>query len=260
VLHPDRRGALVAWARRNDALILEDDYDAEYRYDRHPVGALHGLAPDRVVYCGSVSKTLSPALRLGWAVIPPRLRAVVTAARERSDLGTPTLDQPALARFIAHSEYDRHLRRLRAESRRRRDALVAALDEHLTAPRIGGVATGLHIVLAIDGDEQAARTAAEAAGVGPRRHGRAPHRHRTRTRAYPRLRAPRRTHAPRRRRRARGGGLQPSALSRRPQVGLPQSAASVLVWDPPGNTRPAHRGAHRFLSMEAASPVLGAAS
>jgi GntR family transcriptional regulator/MocR family aminotransferase len=166
VLHPDRRGALIAWARRNDAIILEDDYDAEYRYDRHPVGALHGLDPDRVVYCGSVSKTLSPALRLGWAVIPPRLRAVVTAARERSDLGTPALDQLALARFIAHGEYDRHLRRSRAEYRRRRDALVAALHEHLTAPRIGGVAAGLHLVLAIDDDEQAARTAADAAGVG----------------------------------------------------------------------------------------------
>ena len=134
VLHPDRRAALVDWARRHDATILEDDYDAEYRYDRHPVGALQGLDPDRVVYCGSVSKTLSPALRLGWAVLPPRLREPVADARRRSDLGTAAFDQLALARFLERGEYDRHLRRTRAEYRRRRDTLVAALHEHLPAP------------------------------------------------------------------------------------------------------------------------------
>jgi len=166
VLHPDRRVALVAWARRHDAVILEDDYDAEYRYDRHPIGALQGLDPERVVYCGSVSKTLSPALRLGWAVMPPRLRGAVAAARERSDLGTATLDQLALARFIERGEYDRHLRSSRAAYRRRRDALVAALHEHLGAPRIGGVAAGLHLVLRIEGDERAACEAAETAGIG----------------------------------------------------------------------------------------------
>ena len=164
--HPDRRAALVAWARRHDAVIIEDDYDAEYRYDRHPVGALQGLDPDRVVYCGSVSKTLSPALRLGWAVVPPRLRPAVAELRGRTDLGMATIDQLALARFIERGEYDRHLRRSRAEYRRRRDTLVAALRERMAAPRIGGVAAGLHLVLGLDGDERAARAAAEAAGVG----------------------------------------------------------------------------------------------
>jgi GntR family transcriptional regulator / MocR family aminotransferase len=166
VLDPDRRAALVAWARRHDAVILEDDYDAEYRYDRHPVGALQGFDPERVVYCGSVSKTLSPALRLGWAVVPPRLRDAVARVRAHSDLGTATLDQLALARFIERGEYDRHLRRSRAEYRRRRDALVAALREHVPGSRIGGVAAGLHLVLELDGDERAACAAAEAVGVG----------------------------------------------------------------------------------------------
>ena len=156
----------MAWARRHDAVILEDDYDAEYRYDRHPIGAVQGLDPDRVVDCGSLSKTLSPALRLGWAVLPPRLRDPVARARMHSDLGTATLDQLALARFIERGDCDRHLRRSRAEYRGRRDALVAALHEHLAAPRIGGVAAGLHLVLAIDVDERAASAAAESAGVG----------------------------------------------------------------------------------------------
>jgi GntR family transcriptional regulator/MocR family aminotransferase len=166
VLDPERRAALVAWARRHDVVILEDDYDAEYRYDRHPIGALQGLDPERVVYCGSLSKTLSPALRLGWAVLPPRLRDPVARARMHSDLGTATLDQLALARFIERGDYDRHLRRSRAEYRSRRDALVAALQDQLAVPRIGGVAAGLHLVLAIDVDERAASTAAESAGVG----------------------------------------------------------------------------------------------
>jgi len=162
VLHPDRRAALVAWARRHEAVILEDDYDAEFRYDRHPVGAVQGLDPARVVYCGSVSKTLSPALRLGWAVVPADLREEVAAARQRTDLGTATLDQLALARFLGRGEYDRHLRRSRAEYRRRRNALVAALEG--VGP-VGGVAAGLHLVLGVD-DEAAAHAAGEAAGVG----------------------------------------------------------------------------------------------
>ena len=166
VLHPDRRAALLAWARRRDAVVLEDDYDAEYRYDRQPVGALQGLEPDRVVYCCSVSKTLSPALRLGWAVVPPRLRDAVAHARQHSDLGTATFDQLALARFLERGEYDRHLRRSRAEYRRRRDALVAALASELPNARVEGVAAGLHLVLELDRHEPAAVRAASEAGVG----------------------------------------------------------------------------------------------
>ena len=107
--------------------MLEDDYDAEYRYDRAPVGAVQGLAPDRVTYAGSVSKTLAPGLRLGWLVVPERLAAGVVDAKAADDLGTPVVEQLALADFLERGELDRHLRRTRAVYRARRDALVAAL-------------------------------------------------------------------------------------------------------------------------------------
>jgi len=106
--------------------VLEDDYDAEYRYDRPPVGAVHGLAPEHVLYAGSVSKTLAPALRLGWLVVPERLTAELTAAKALDDLGTPVVEQLTLADFLERGELDRHLRRTRAVYRARRDALVAA--------------------------------------------------------------------------------------------------------------------------------------
>jgi|SRR5215207_129870 len=100
VLSPERRAALAEWAVRSDAFVLEDDYDAEYRFDRAPVGAVQGLAPDRVVYAGSVSKTLAPALRLGWLVVPERLAGAIAAAKAADDLGTPIVEQLALADFL----------------------------------------------------------------------------------------------------------------------------------------------------------------
>ena len=133
VLAAQRRGALVAWAQRHSAVVVEDDYDAEYRYDREPIGAVQGLAPDRVVYAGSTSKTLAPALRLGWLVLPAWLVDAVAEQKALDDLASPALEQLALADLLDRGEVDRHLRRNRARYRSRRDALVAALGLH--APR-----------------------------------------------------------------------------------------------------------------------------
>jgi GntR family transcriptional regulator/MocR family aminotransferase len=149
VLAPERRAALADWAIRSGGFVLEDDYDAEYRYDRQPVGAVQGLAPDRVVYAGSVSKTLAPALRLGWLVLPESLIAAIGAAKAADDLGTPVVEQLALADFLARGELDRHLRRTRAIYRARRDALVAALARHLPGCTPAGVAAGLHLVVSL---------------------------------------------------------------------------------------------------------------
>ena len=124
-LAPERRQALVAWAVDRDATIIEDDYDAEFRYDRAPVGALQGLAPDRVALIGTVSKSLAPGLRLGWVVCPGRLLEAVTEDKRLSDRGSPTLEQLALATLIESGRYDRHLRRMRDVYGARRDALVA---------------------------------------------------------------------------------------------------------------------------------------
>ena len=134
VLSAQRRLDLVRWARRRAGLIIEDDYDAEFRYDREPVGAVQGLAPDCVVSLGTVSKSLSPALRLGWAVLPPSLVAAVTEAKLVADRGTSGLDQLALAALIESGRYDRHLRRMRLEYSGRRDTLVQALDRY--APQV----------------------------------------------------------------------------------------------------------------------------
>jgi GntR family transcriptional regulator / MocR family aminotransferase len=167
VLAPERRAALADWALGSGAFVLEDDYDAEYRYDRAPVGALQGLAPDRVVYAGSVSKTLAPALRLGWLVAPERLAEAIAAAKAADDLGTPVVEQLALADFLERGELDRHLRRTRAIYRARRDALVAALARHLPECAPTGVAAGLHLTARLPAatDERAALAAARARGV-----------------------------------------------------------------------------------------------
>jgi len=168
VLAADRRAALVDWAARRGALVLEDDYDAEYRYDRLPVGALQGLGPEHVAYAGSVSKTLAPGLRLGWLVVPDRLADAIAAAKASDDLGTPIVEQLALADFLERGELDRHLRRTRAVYRARRDSLVAALARHLPGARTAGVAAGLHLVVHLpEGvEEQVVLPAARARGVG----------------------------------------------------------------------------------------------
>jgi GntR family transcriptional regulator / MocR family aminotransferase len=168
VLAPGRRSALLDWAARADAVVLEDDYDAEYRYDRQPVGAVQGLAPDLVAYAGSTSKTLAPGLRLGWLVVPDGLLDAVTAAKESDDLGTPVVEQLALADFLQRGELDRHLRRTRSVYRARRDALVAALARLLPECRPAGVAAGIHLVVQLPAgtDEQAVLDAARSRGLG----------------------------------------------------------------------------------------------
>jgi GntR family transcriptional regulator/MocR family aminotransferase len=146
VLAPERRHALVAWAREVDATLIEDDYDAEFRYDREPVGALQGLAPDRVVLLGTVSKSLAPAIRLGWAVCPRSLVGPVTEEKLRNDRGSPGLDQLVLARLIQSGRYDRHLRRMRTGYARRRTALAEALARHAPEVTLSGLAAGFHAV------------------------------------------------------------------------------------------------------------------
>jgi GntR family transcriptional regulator / MocR family aminotransferase len=168
VLAPERRAALLDWAAHTGAMVLEDDYDAEYRYDRQPVGAVQGLAPDLVAYAGSTSKTLAPGLRLGWLVVPDDLLDAVTAAKESDDLGTPVVEQLALADFLERGELDRHLRRTRSIYRARRDALVDALERLLPDCPPAGVAAGLHLVVHLPAgtDEQAVLDAARSRGLG----------------------------------------------------------------------------------------------
>ncbi len=145
VLAPERRQELIAWAERGGRFVLEDDYDAEYRYDRAPVGALQALAPERVLYAGSASKVLAPGLRLGWLVVPPGLAALATD--EKLDLGSPTIDQRIYAELLERGEIDRHLRRMRVLYRRRRDVLVDALARHLPDWEPRGIAAGLHLLV-----------------------------------------------------------------------------------------------------------------
>ncbi|MET0135504.1 MAG: PLP-dependent aminotransferase family protein [Kibdelosporangium sp.] len=142
VLTPQRRAELLTWARINNGLVLEDDYDAEFRYDRRPIGTMQGMDPQKVALLGSVSKTLSPALGIGWCAIPPQWTEKVRAANPAAAT-PPVLDQLALAEFIAQGGYDRYLRAARLRYRARRDALLKALGE----ADISGAAAGLHLLL-----------------------------------------------------------------------------------------------------------------
>ncbi|HYU57098.1 MAG TPA: PLP-dependent aminotransferase family protein [Actinomycetota bacterium] len=168
VLPAASRAAVLAWAKRRGALIVEDDYDAEYRYDRAPIGAMQGLAPDHVVYAGSASKTLAPGLRLGWLVAPGHLVDDLAAAKIAADRGSPAIDQLAFADFLSHGEFDRHLRRMRPMYRRRRDALLKALRERVPDLGPAGISAGLHLVtwLPSDLDETTVVNAATRRGLG----------------------------------------------------------------------------------------------
>ncbi|WP_376774026.1 MocR-like pyridoxine biosynthesis transcription factor PdxR [Allostreptomyces psammosilenae] len=175
-LHPGRRAAVVDWARTTGGLVLEDDYDGEFRYDREPVGAVQGLDPDRVVYLGSLSKSLSPALRLGWMAVPDHLVDDLVAAKGTRELWSSSLEQLTLADFIASGAYDRHLRRMRQTYRRRRDQLLATLAAQAPHITVRGIAAGLHAVLDLPpGTEQQALRAAGRLGVALA--GLAPYRH-----------------------------------------------------------------------------------
>ena len=149
VLPPQRRTALLAWLRETGAIAIEDDYDAEYRYDRAAVGALQGLDPDRVVYAGSASKTLAPALRLGWMVVPAALLDAVRHEKALSDQTTARIEQHAMADFIRRGELDRHLRRMRLSYRARRDATIAAVHDALPDATVSGIAAGLHLTVTL---------------------------------------------------------------------------------------------------------------
>ena len=156
-LHPQRRRDAARWG----GVVIEDDYDGEFRYDRQPVGALQALAPDRVIYAGTASKSLIPALRLGWLVVPPRLLDAVTA---QLTAGPSGLDQLILAEFIASGGYDRQIRRTRLAYRRRRDRLTAALQRQ--GRHVTGIAAGLHAVLDLPGPQAERRLIARAAEHG----------------------------------------------------------------------------------------------
>jgi GntR family transcriptional regulator/MocR family aminotransferase len=147
LLAPERRQALLAWATERDATLIEDDYDAEFRYDREPVGALQGLAPERVATVGSVSKSLAPGLRLGWVVCPPRLADAIAAEKRIEDRSSPVLDQLALAALIESGRYERHLRRMRGVYAARREALMAALARHAPELELRGLAAGFHVLV-----------------------------------------------------------------------------------------------------------------
>ena len=168
VLSAGNRTDVLRWAAEHGAVVIEDDYDAEYRYDRTPAGALQGLAPDRIVYAGSASKTLAPGLRLGWFIMPEHLAQPMAEAKIAADRGSPALEQLVLADLITRGEFDRHLRRMRPVYKRRRDALLAALGRRLPMLEPTGVSAGLHLVtwLPPDLDEATVAGAAARAGVG----------------------------------------------------------------------------------------------
>lgn len=163
-LHPARRKAMVEWAYRTNGYLLEDDYDGEFRYDRQPVGAVQGLDPDRVVYLGSASKSLSPALRLGWLALPDHLIDGVLTAMGGQQFYVNAIAQLTMADFIAKGSYDKHIRRMRLRYRRRRDRLVDAL--HPFDVGISGLSAGLHLLLTLpDGTEPEVMRRAGEAGI-----------------------------------------------------------------------------------------------
>ncbi len=165
-LSPERRAQLVRWARDVDGYVVEDDYDAEFRYDRRPVAVVQGMDPRRVVLLGSVSKTLSPALGLGWTVAPAAMAQSLRAANPVA-AAPPVLDQLALAAFIGRGWYDAHLRAARRRFRARRDLLVATLADRIPGSSVTGTAAGLHVLLHLPAgtDTRAVLRAATAAGL-----------------------------------------------------------------------------------------------
>jgi GntR family transcriptional regulator/MocR family aminotransferase len=168
VMSSERRSELLEWAEDEDALIVEDDYDSELRYDRVPVGALQGLAPERVCHVGSVSKRLAPGLGIGWMLAPSWLSGALTYEQGLAGGGPPVLEQLALADFLARGELDRHLRRMRLRYRERRRALVAEIGRVLPGARVCGVAAGLYALVLLPAGiaEHAFVRAAAAGGVG----------------------------------------------------------------------------------------------
>jgi GntR family transcriptional regulator/MocR family aminotransferase len=170
VLDGSRRRNLLAWARDTDAVVIEDDYNAEYRYDGTPVTALQGLAPEHVVYAGSVSKTLAPGLRLGWLLVPQSMFDEARQEKWDIDYGSPGLEQLAFARLLRTGALDEHLRRTRRIYARRRQRFVAQVNEFLPSATVVGSSAGLHVtaLLKKDIDMAAFKVACGTAGVAVR--------------------------------------------------------------------------------------------
>ncbi|PSK90208.1 GntR family transcriptional regulator/MocR family aminotransferase [Murinocardiopsis flavida] len=162
VLGGERRRALMRWAA-DGGLVIEDDYDAEHRYDRPPVPALRSMLPERVCYTGSVSKLLAPAMRVGWVLAPPMYRDALVAAKRFADLGNAVLPQLVLARLLESGAMERHLRFVRRHHRRRRDAMIDAIRAHLPGAAVHGAAAGLHLTITFDADRFADTDLAAAA-------------------------------------------------------------------------------------------------
>ena len=167
-LSPSRRRQLIDWADDVDGVILEDDYDAEFRYDRQPVGSLQGIDPERVVALGSVSNTLAPAVRIGWVLAPSRFVPGIIQEKHLAGGGAPGLDQEALALLIESGHFDRHLRRMCEVYRKRRDVLAEEVGATLGADRLQGLAAGCHALLRLPPDvsEDAVVTSARSLSVG----------------------------------------------------------------------------------------------
>jgi GntR family transcriptional regulator/MocR family aminotransferase len=168
-----RRAAVLQWARDHGGLVIEDDYDGEFRYDRRPLGALQGLAPGLVAYAGTASKSLAPALGLAWLAVPPQLASAVMAAKVVADGYTGIFEQLTLAEFIDSGQYDRHIRRSRLRYRRRRDRLTEILAQRHPGVRVTGIAAGLHVLAELGGalreaDEVAVVSRAARAGLNLR--------------------------------------------------------------------------------------------
>jgi GntR family transcriptional regulator / MocR family aminotransferase len=164
-LSAERRASVLDWARRTGGVILEDDYDGEFRYDRKPVGALQGLDPDHVVYFGTASKSIAPALRLAWMVVPEHLLPAVAEAKGRVDT-VSVLDQLIFTEFVTSGAFDRHVRGRRQNYRRRRDELIEAIAQSTSEVQVTGMAAGLQAVLTLPaGTEARVQQAAARQGL-----------------------------------------------------------------------------------------------
>jgi GntR family transcriptional regulator/MocR family aminotransferase len=161
-LSPERRGELLGWARAAGTLVIEDDYDGEFRFDRRPVGALQQLDSEHVVYIGTASKSMAPGLRLGWAALPDRLRESVIAAKEQADRGNSAIDQCVLAHLIETGDFDRHIRRMRANYQRRRNELLGLLNQRTPSIRPVGIAAGMQVILSLPSEMTEELVIAEA--------------------------------------------------------------------------------------------------
>jgi GntR family transcriptional regulator / MocR family aminotransferase len=168
LLAPQRRQALLSWAESRDGYVIEDDYDSEFRYDRQAVGALQGLGSTRVFLIGTASKTLAPALRIGWVLAPPAWTHAIVETKQRDDRGSPTLDQETFAVMVYSGRYDRHIRAMRRRYLQRRDLLVTLLSGYGPHLRISGMAAGLNLIahLPLSTSEESVIAAAAARGVG----------------------------------------------------------------------------------------------